>query len=181
MGAEIGATTSLFAFDEKMAAYLEKTDRADVAVLARNNSDLFKADDDVYTNPEKYFDELIEINLNELEPHINGPFTPDRAWKVSKMKEAVAENNFPEKISASLIGSCTNSSYEDIDRSANIARQAISKGIKAKTQFIITPGSEQVRATIQRDGQLQTLTEFGGTVMANALRTMYWYVEKNGC
>lgn len=168
MGAEIGATTSLFAFDEKMAAYLEKTDRADVADLARKNADLLKADDDVYANPEKYFDELIEINLNKLEPHINGPFTPDRAWKVSKMKEAVAENNFPEKISAALIGSCTNSSYEDIDRSANIARQAISKGIKAKTQFIITPGSEQVRATIQRDGQLQTLTEFGGTVMANA-------------
>ncbi len=168
MGAEIGATTSLFAFDEKMAAYLEKTDRANVATLARENADLLRADEDVYANPEKYFDELIEINLNELEPHINGPFTPDRAWKVSKMKEAVVENNFPEKISAALIGSCTNSSYEDIDRSANIARQAISKGIKAKTQFIITPGSEQVRATIQRDGQLQTLTEFGGTVMANA-------------
>ncbi len=168
MGAEIGATTSLFAFDEKMAAYLEKTDRADVADLARKNADLLKADDDVYANPEKYFDELIEINLNELEPHINGPFTPDRAWKVSKMKEAVVQNNFPEKISAALIGSCTNSSYEDIDRSANIARQAITKGIKARTQFIITPGSEQVRATIQRDGQLQTLTEFGGTVMANA-------------
>lgn len=168
MGAEIGATTSLFAFDEKMAAYLEKTDRKDVADLARKNADLFRADDDVYANPEKYFDELIEINLNELEPHINGPFTPDRAWKVSKMKTAVVENNFPDKISAALIGSCTNSSYEDIDRSANIARQAIEKGIKAKTQFIITPGSEQVRATIQRDGQLQTLTEFGGTVMANA-------------
>lgn len=168
MGAEIGATTSLFAFDEKMAAYLEKTDRADVAELARTNTDLLKADDDVYASPEKYFDELIEINLSELEPHINGPFTPDRAWRVSKMKEAVAENNFPDKISAALIGSCTNSSYEDIDRSANIARQAITKGIKARTQFIITPGSEQVRATIQRDGQLQTLTEFGGTVMANA-------------
>ncbi|MFA7228421.1 MAG: aconitate hydratase [Melioribacteraceae bacterium] len=168
MGAEIGATTSLFAFDEKMASYLEKTDRADVAELARKNADVLKADQDVYDNPEKYFDELIEINLSELEPHINGPFTPDRAWKVSKMKQAVVENNFPEKISAALIGSCTNSSYEDIDRSANIARQAISKGIKAKAQFIITPGSEQVRATIERDGQLQTLTEFGGTVMANA-------------
>ncbi len=168
MGAEIGATTSLFPFDEKMAAYLEKTDRADVAELARKNASLLRADDDVYENPEKYFDELIEINLSELEPHINGPFTPDRAWKVSGMKNALVENNFPEKISAALIGSCTNSSYEDIDRSANIARQAISKGLKAKAQFIITPGSEQVRATIERDGQLQTLTEFGGTVMANA-------------
>jgi aconitate hydratase len=168
MGAEVGATTSIFPFDEKMAAYLEKTNRADVAKLARKNTNVLKADDDVYANPEKYFDQVIEINLSELEPYINGPFTPDRAWKVSNMKDAVVENNFPEKISIALIGSCTNSSYEDIDRSANIARQALSKGLKAKAQFIITPGSEQVRATIERDGQLQTLTEFGGTVMANA-------------
>lgn len=168
MGAEVGATTSLFAFDEKMAAYLEKTDRADVAELARKNGDVLKADEEVYAYPEKYFDQIIEINLSELEPHINGPFTPDRAWQISKMKSAVVENNFPDKISAALIGSCTNSSYEDIDRSASIARQALSRGLKAKTQFIITPGSEQVRATIERDGQLQTLTEFGATVMANA-------------
>lgn len=168
MGAEIGATTSLFAFDEKMAAYLEKTDRADVASLARKNADLLKADNEVYAEPEKYFDELIEINLSELEMHINGPFTPDLAHPISKMKEAVVENNYPDKISVALIGSCTNSSYEDIDRSANIARQALSKGLKAKSEFKITPGSEQVRATIERDGQLQTLTEFGGQVLANA-------------
>ena len=168
MGAEIGATTSIFPFDEKMTAYLEKTDRADVAKLARKNAGALRADDEVYRSPEQFFDQIIEIDLSELEPHINGPFTPDRAWTISKMKNAVIENNFPEKISAALIGSCTNSSYEDIDRSANIARQALSKGLKAKTQFIITPGSEQVRATIERDGQLQTLTEFGGIVMANA-------------
>ncbi|MHB9041409.1 MAG: aconitate hydratase [Melioribacteraceae bacterium] len=168
MGAEIGATTSLFAFDEKMAAYLEKTDRADVANLARKNADLLRADNEVYAEPEKYFDELIEINLSELEMHINGPFTPDLAHPISKMKEAVIENNYPDKISVALIGSCTNSSYEDIDRSANIARQALSKGLKAKSEFKITPGSEQVRATIERDGQLQTLTEFGGQVLANA-------------
>jgi aconitate hydratase len=168
MGAEIGATTSIFPFDEKMAAYLEKTGRADVAKLARKNAYVLRADDEVYRSPEQYFDQIIEINLSELEPYINGPFTPDRAWPVSKMKSAVAENNFPEKISAALIGSCTNSSYEDIDRSANIAKQALSKGLKAKANFIITPGSEQVRATIERDGQLKTLTEFGGTVMANA-------------
>ncbi len=168
MGAEIGATTSIFAFDESMSRYLRKTDRADVAELAEKLADVLKADDEVYAHPELYFDQLIEINLNELEPHINGPFTPDLAHPVSKMKEAVEQNNYPDKISVALIGSCTNSSYEDIDRSANIARQALSKGLKAKTQFTITPGSEQVRATIQRDGQLQTLTEFGGQVLANA-------------
>ncbi len=168
MGAEVGATTSLFAYDEKMAAYLRKTDRRDVAGLTKYLADDLKADDEVYENPEKYFDQVIEINLNELEMHINGPFTPDLAWPVSKMKEAVKQNNYPDKISVALIGSCTNSSYEDIDRSANIARQALAKGLKAKVQFTITPGSEQVRATIQRDGQLQSLTEFGGMVLANA-------------
>lgn len=168
MGAEVGATTSIFPFDEKMAIYLRKTDRADVAELAEKLAHELKADDEVYSEPEKYFDQIIEINLNELEPHINGPFTPDLAHPISKMKEAVIENNYPDKISVALIGSCTNSSYEDIDRAANIARQALSKGLKAKTQFTITPGSEQVRATIERDGQLQVLTEFGGTVLANA-------------
>jgi len=168
MGAEIGATTSIFPYDEKMALYLEKTDRADVAKLARKNADILKADDEVYANPDKYFDQVIEINLNELEPYLNGPFTPDRAWPVSKMKEAVIENNFPDKISVALIGSCTNSSYEDIDRSANIVRSALAKGLKAKTEYKITPGSEQVRATIERDGQLKALTEFGGQVLANA-------------
>ncbi|NJD22756.1 MAG: aconitate hydratase, partial [Melioribacter sp.] len=168
MGAEVGATTSLFAYDEKMAAYLRKTDRRDVAGLSKYLADDLKADDEVYENPEKYFDQVIEINLSELEMHINGPFTPDLAWPVSKMKDAVKQNNYPDKISVALIGSCTNSSYEDIDRSANIARQALAKGLKAKVQFTITPGSEQVRATIQRDGQLQSLTEFGGMVLANA-------------
>ncbi|MBX3007243.1 MAG: aconitate hydratase [Melioribacteraceae bacterium] len=168
MGAEVGATTSLFPFDEKMAAYLEKTDRADVAKIATELAGVLKADDEVYADPQKYYDQIIEINLNELEPHLNGPFTPDLAHPISKMKEAVVANNYPDKISVALIGSCTNSSYEDIDRSANIAKQALSKGLKAKSEFKITPGSEQVRATIERDGQLQTLTDFGGQVLANA-------------
>jgi aconitate hydratase len=168
MGAEVGATTSLFPFDEKMAAYLRKTDRADVAELADNLKDFLNADKEVFQEPKKYFDNVIELNLSELEPHLNGPFTPDLAWPVSKMKEAIKENNYPDKISVALIGSCTNSSYEDIDRSANIAKQALEKGLKAKAQFTITPGSEQVRSTIERDGQLETLTKLGGLVLANA-------------
>lgn len=168
MGAEIGATCSVFPFDEKMAAYLEKTDRIDVAKLTRKIASALKADEEVYSDPSKYYDQIVEINLDELEPHINGPFTPDRAWPLSKMKEAILENNFPEKVSVALIGSCTNSSYEDIDRAANIVKNALSKGLKAKSEYKITPGSEQVRATIERDGQLQTLTDFGGQVLANA-------------
>lgn len=168
MGAEIGATCSVFPFDEKMAAYLEKTDRSDVAKLTRKNAAVLKADAEVYADPSKYYDQVVEINLNELEPHLNGPFTPDRAWPLSKMKDAIVENGFPEKVSVALIGSCTNSSYEDIDRAANIVKNALSKGLKAKSEYKITPGSEQVRATIERDGQLKTLTEFGGQVLANA-------------
>ncbi|MDP2036328.1 MAG: aconitate hydratase [Ignavibacteria bacterium] len=168
MGAEIGATCSVFPFDEKMAAYLEKTDRADVAKLARKNAAVLKADAEVYADPAKYYDQIVEINLDELEPHLNGPFTPDRAWPLSKMKQAIVDNNFPEKVSVSLIGSCTNSSYEDIDRAANIVKNALSKGLKAKSEYKISPGSEQVRATIERDGQLKTLTDFGGQVLANA-------------
>jgi len=168
MGAEIGATTSIFGFDKKMADYLRSTERADVAEMAEQNMALLRSDEDVYANPDKYFDQVIEINLNELEPHLNGPFTPDLAWPISKMKEAVKEKDYPSKISVALIGSCTNSSYEDIDRAASIARQAMSKGLKAKSQFTITPGSEQVRATIERDGQLKTLTDVGGVVLANA-------------
>jgi len=168
MGAEIGATTSLFPYDEKMASYLKKTRREDVAELATQNAANLRADDEVFENPEKYYDQILEINLDELEPHLNGPFSPDRAWPLSKMKAATKENDFPEDLSVGLIGSCTNSSYEDIDRAASIVRQAMSKGIKAKSEFIITPGSEQVRATIERDGQLKTLTDFGGVVMANA-------------
>lgn len=168
MGAEIGATTSLFAYDEKMAEYLRATERADVAELADKNAEDLRADEDVYENPEKYYDQLIEINLDELEPHLNGPFSPDRAWPISKMKEACEKENFPKELSVGLIGSCTNSSYEDIDRSAAIAKNALEKGLKVKSQFTITPGSEQVRATIERDGQLQIFTELGGTVLANA-------------
>ena len=168
MGAEIGATTSLFPYDAKMAAYLKSTAREDLAALADGIASELKADSDVAANPEKYFDQIIEINLSELEPHVNGPFTPDLAWPISKLKEAAKENNYPEKLSVALIGSCTNSSYEDIDRSTNIARQALAKGLKAKSQFTITPGSEQVRATIERDGQLQTLTDLGGVILANA-------------
>ena len=168
MGAEIGATTSVFPFDERMSSYLRITDRADVASLAESDADSLKADDEVLKNPEKYYDQVIEINLSELEPHLNGPFTPDKAWPISKMKEAVKENNFPDKVSVALIGSCTNSSYEDIDRAASIAKQALSKGLKAKSQYTITPGSEQVRATIERDGLLETLNEVGGVTLANA-------------
>ncbi len=168
MGAEIGATTSLFPFDEKMAAYLRITNRADVAALAEGLADELIADKEVYQTPNQFYDQIVEINLSELEPHLNGPFTPDRAIPVSKMKEEAKKNNFPDELKVALIGSCTNSSYEDIDRAASIARQALSKGLKAKSQFTITPGSEQVRATIERDGQLQTLTEFGGTILANA-------------
>ncbi len=168
MGAEIGATTSVFPFDEKMSSYLRITRRADVAALAEGLADELKADDEVIKNPEKYFDQVIEINLSELEPHLNGPFTPDKAWPISKMKEAIKKENYPDKISVALIGSCTNSSYEDIDRSASIAKLALSKGLKTKSQFTITPGSEQVRATIERDGQLKALTDIGGLILANA-------------
>lgn len=168
MGAEIGATTSVFPFDEKMAAYLRITDRADVAALAEGLADVLTADEEVMNNPKQYYDQVIELNLGELEPYLNGPFTPDKAWPISKMKEAVKEHGYPEKINVALIGSCTNSSYEDIDRAASIARQAINKGLKAKSQFTITPGSEQVRSTIERDGQLKTFERFGGLILANA-------------
>jgi aconitate hydratase len=168
MGAEIGATTSVFPFDERMAAYLRITNRADVTALAEGLADELSADKEVLQNPEKYYDQIIEINLSELEPHLNGPFTPDKAWPISEMKEAVKKYDYPDQIRVALIGSCTNSSYEDIDRAASIAKQALSKGLKAKSQFTITPGSEQVRATIERDGQLDTLNKFGGLILANA-------------
>jgi len=168
MGAEIGATTSVFPFDEKMSSYLRITKRADVAALAEGLADELCADKEVFEHPEKYYDQIVEINLDELEPHLNGPFTPDKAWPISKMKEAVKKENYPDNISVALIGSCTNSSYEDIDRSASIAKQALAKELKAKSQFTITPGSEQVRATIERDGQLKVLTDIGGLILANA-------------
>jgi len=168
MGAEIGATTSVFPFDEKMSSYLRITRRVDVAALAEGLADELYADKEVFENPEKFYDQVIEINLNELEPHLNGPFTPDKAWPISKMKETVKKENYPDKISVALIGSCTNSSYEDIDRSASIAELALKKGLKAKSQFTITPGSEQVRATVERDGLLKPLTDIGGLILANA-------------
>lgn len=168
MGAEIGATTSVFPFDKRMADYLRKTGRDSVASLAEKNAELLKADIDVEKNPEAYFDQVIEINLDTLEPHVNGPFTPDRAFPISQFAQAVRDNNWPEKLSVALIGSCTNSSYEDIDRVASIARAAAAQGLKAVSEFTITPGSEQVRATIERDGQLAALEAIGGRVLANA-------------
>lgn len=168
MGAEIGATCSLFAYDKKMAAYLEGTSRADVAHLANGVSSELRADAEVYDNPEAFYDQLIEINLDALEPHVNGPYTPDLATPISKMAAAIKEHGWPEQVDVALIGSCTNSSYEDISRSAFIAKNALAKGIKAKSEFTITPGSEMVRYTIERDGLLGTFDQMGGMVLANA-------------
>ncbi len=168
MGAEIGATTSIFGYDKKMAEYLRGTGRSRVADLADKLAQDLTGDEAVYANPEAYFDQVIEINLSELEPHINGPFTPDLAWPISKFAEAVATNNWPEELEVGLIGSCTNSSYEDITRAASIAQQATENGIKAKSEFTITPGSEQVRYTVERDGYLDTFEKMGGMVLANA-------------
>jgi aconitate hydratase len=168
MGAEIGATTSIFGYDQKMGDYLRSTDRADVADMADKIAEHLRGDSEVYANPEKYFDQLIEINLSELEPHINGPFTPDLAWPLSKFAAAVKENNWPAKLDVGLIGSCTNSSYEDITRAASVAKQAADNGIKAKSEFTITPGSEQVRYTVERDGYLGIFDRMGGVVLANA-------------
>ena len=152
MGAEVGATTSTFGYDESMERYLKATGRAAVAELANTIKEHLTADPEVYVSPEKYFDQLIEINLDELEPHLNGPFTPDRATPISKMAEVAKANGWPTKIEVGLIGSCTNSSYEDISRAASLAKQAVDKKLKTKAKFTITPGSEQVRYTIERDG-----------------------------
>ncbi|WKN43346.1 aconitate hydratase [Tunicatimonas pelagia] len=168
MGAEIGATTSLFHYSHKMKDYLEATERADIAAEAEKVKDHLRADQEVIDNPDEYFDQVIEINLSELEPHVNGPFTPDLAWPISKLAEAAKEHQWPEKIEVGLIGSCTNSSYEDITRSASIAQQAADKNIKAKSEFTITPGSEQVRFTAERDGLLDVFDSIGGVVLANA-------------
>ena len=168
MGAEIGATTSIFGYDEKSAAYLEVTGRADIVALANDIAAHLTGDDEVYANPEKYFDQVIEINLSELEPHVNGPFTPDLAWPISKFAAAVKENGWPAKLEVGLIGSCTNSSYEDISRAASLAKQAVDKNLIAKSEFTITPGSEQVRFTVDRDGFLDTFGKMGGVVLANA-------------
>ncbi|TAH40874.1 MAG: aconitate hydratase [Bacteroidetes bacterium] len=168
MGAEIGATTSIFTFDKKMADYLRGTERADVAAAAEKVAEHLRGDDEVYASPEKYFDEVVEINLSELEPHVNGPFTPDLAWPISKFAEAVKENGWPRELEVGLIGSCTNSSYEDITRAASLAKQAVDAGIKAKSEFTITPGSELVRYTVERDGYLSVFENMGGVVLANA-------------
>lgn len=168
MGAEIGATTSIFAYDEKMANYLKATTRADIADAADAVKEHLRSDDEVYADPATYYDQLIEIDLDTLEPHINGPFTPDLAWPLSNFAKAVKENNWPEKLEVGLIGSCTNSSYEDMTRSASVAAQATAKNLKAKAEFTVTPGSELVRFTAERDGLLTTFEQIGGVVLANA-------------
>lgn len=168
MGAEIGATTSIFGYDKAMGDYLRGTARAEVADLADAIAEHLTGDAEVYANPEKYFDQVIEINLSELEPHVNGPFTPDLAWPLSKFAAAVKENNWPATLEVGLIGSCTNSSYEDITRAASVAQQAIDKNLKTKAEFTITPGSEMVRYTVERDGYLNTFDQMGGVVLANA-------------
>lgn len=168
MGAEIGATTSIFGYDEKMYNYLVSTSRKEVADIANSISEHLTGDSEVYLNPEKYFDQVIEINLSELEPHVNGPFTPDLATPISKLKEAVEANGWPDRIDVGLIGSCTNSSYEDISRAASVAQQAVSKKLKVKSEYTVTPGSEMVRYTIERDGFINDFEKIGGVVLANA-------------
>lgn len=168
MGAEIGATTSTFGYDKKMAEYLRGTGRKDVAALADKVKEHLTGDPEVYANPNQYFDQVIEIDLSTLEPHVNGPFTPDRAIPVSKLAEEVRANGWPQQLEVGLIGSCTNSSYEDITRSASIAKQAVDKRLKARSEFTITPGSEQVRYTVHRDGYLDIFEKMGGVVLANA-------------
>lgn len=168
MGAEVGATTSLFAYDDSMRRYLSLTERQDVVALADTVKNDLRADEQVYQNPEKYFDQIIEINLSELEPHINGPLTPDAATPLSQFAAKVKSEGFPEKLSVGLIGSCTNSSYEDMSRAASLAKQAKSKRLKAKAEFIVTPGSEMVKSTALRDGLIADFESIGGIVMANA-------------
>jgi aconitate hydratase len=168
MGAEIGATTSLFGYDGRMRDYLVGTGREDVAEEADRVKEHLQGDPEVYAHPEQYFDELIEIDLSTLEPHINGPFSPDRAWPLSEFAAAVRENGYPQKLEVGLIGSCTNSSYEDITRAASVARQATEKKLKAASEYTVTPGSELVRYTIERDGLIEVFEKIGGVVLANA-------------
>ena len=168
MGAEIGATCSIFPYDEKMGDYLKCTGREELAEVTERRQESLRADAEVLAAPERYFDKVIDIDLDRLEPHLNGPFTPDLARPLSRMKEAVAEHRYPEKISAALVGSCTNASYEDLDRCASIARQALAKGLKAASPLFINPGSARIHKTIAQDGQLQLLKELGGTILANA-------------
>ena len=168
MGAEIGATTSTFGYDESMERYLRATERGDVADEANKIKEHLTGDKEVYQNPEKYFDQVIEINLSELEPHLNGPFTPDLATPVSKMKEVAKENGWPLKVEWGLIGSCTNSSYEDLSRAASIAKQALDKGLSTKAEFGINPGSEQVRYTADRDGIMKVFEDLNARIFTNA-------------
>ncbi|MDD2799245.1 MAG: aconitate hydratase [Bacteroidales bacterium] len=168
MGAEVGATTSVFPYDQKIAAYLTATGREEIAISANAIADCLQADTEVIASPEKYFDRIIEINLSELEPYINGPFTPDAAHTISEFAQFVKDNNFPQKMEVGLIGSCTNSSYQDMSRAASIARQAVEKNLTVKAEFIVNPGSEQVRYTAERDGVLSDFEQIGGVVMANA-------------
>jgi aconitate hydratase len=168
MGAEIGATTSTFGYDKSMARYLKATGRSKVANMCNKVATYLNGDQECYDHPEKYFDQVIEIDLSKLEPHINGPFTPDLAWPLSKFAAAVKKNKYPAKLEVGLIGSCTNSSYEDLTRAASIARQAKEKHLVANSEFTITPGSELIRFTAQRDGLLSDFSEIGGVVLANA-------------
>ena len=170
MGAELGATTSIFPYDERMARYLSATDRETLAQLANENKDLLTPDQEVVDDPESYFDVLVKIDLSALEPHVVGPHSPDRARPLSQLAHEVndASNDFIEDVSATLIGSCTNSSYEDMSRAADVANQAIANGAQAKVPLMVTPGSERVRATIERDGQMESLRSIGATVLANA-------------
>ncbi|HXU95538.1 MAG TPA: aconitase family protein, partial [Candidatus Nitrosotalea sp.] len=168
MGAEIGATCSVFPYDDKMESYLKSTNRAQIAELANKHKDILVADPEVEQNPEKYFDKVLEIDLSALEPYIAGPHTPDLARPISQLAEDAKKNNYLDSISVALIGSCTNSSYEDMTRAASVAEQAKSHGIHVKIPLLVTPGSELIRATIERDGQMLTLNEIGATVLANA-------------
>ena len=168
MGAELGATTSIFPFDERMATYLRATSRDEIAELAERHAELLRADPEVHEAPERFYDEVVEIDLSTLEPHVVGPHTPDLARPVSRMASDARENGYPEALSSALIGSCTNSSYEDLERAADVARQAARHGAQAKTKLWVTPGSEQIHRTIQRDGQMQDFESIGAVVLANA-------------
>ena len=168
MGAEVGATTSIFPYDTHMAEYLKATGRAEVARLAESIAEHLRPDAKVLARPDQYYDQIIEIDLSALEPHINGPFTPDLAWPLSKFADAVRKNGYPQELRVGLIGSCTNSSYEDLDRAASIAKQAAANKLKAKSSFVVTPGSEQVRYTVDRDGLLKAFEDIGGVILANA-------------
>ena len=181
MGAEIGATCSVFPYDESMEKYLKATGREEVAALAGRNKVNLKADDEIYDNPENYYDQLFEINLSELEPYINGPFTPDLATPISKMKGIAVKNGWPLKIEVGLIGSCTNSSYEDISRAASVVEDALNKKLEVKSEFTITPGSEQIRSICERDGYFGIFNKIGGKIFANACGSCIGQWDRVGC